>query len=82
MEATQVVFLEDMRARQLAVAWETCKGDREQWLTTAGLLPTPQVLRFCEMLIRNEICKDDGTTQPLAMQYITRLATKTLGLKA
>jgi hypothetical protein len=78
MNPAALIFLEDERARQLTVAWEACKGHKDKWLNAAGLKTHPTIQRTCDMLLMNNICQENGVVDTLAMQYITRLATKAL----
>ncbi len=83
MHPAALVFLEDQRARRLAVAWQACKGDERTWLETAGFAGDISGIKaVMTMLLRNEICRPGGVTDELALKYITSLATAPLGKKA
>lgn len=79
MQPTALVFLSDPIARRLAVAWQTCKGDEKHWLAAAGLESSlfAEANRLCHTLRINNICRDGGVTDKLALQYITTLITNT-----
>jgi hypothetical protein len=75
MDATALVFLNHQLARQLAVAWQTCKGDESKWLECAGIERNlfADANRFCSALKMNYICRPGGVTDKLAIKYITQI---------
>jgi hypothetical protein len=82
MHTATLVFLEDSRARRLAVAWAACKGNDKSWLETAGFDPTMVGLRpLCTMLKNNGICQPAGVVDELVLKYIGALATRELKKK-
>jgi hypothetical protein len=80
MDPTALVFMEDAMARRLAVAWPVCKGDEDQWFDAAGFTPKQraEALRIGRALRLNGICRDGGTTDPLAIEYIQAVIVKPL----
>ena len=80
MSPPALVFLNDQLARQLAVAWMTCKGDEATWLETAGIRPylEADARQLCRALRMNGICRDGGVTDQLAMRYISTMISAPL----
>ena len=80
MRPPALVFLSDPLARQLAVAWQACNGNEAEWLSTAGIKPyfRGEAMELCIALRRNNICRDGGITDTLAMRYITTVASEPL----
>ena len=78
MDQTALVFLEDPLARRLAVAWQATGGDEDAWYEVAGLPADLTVRRTCFALRANNICRDGGVTDPLALRYIAALVSEPL----
>lgn len=75
VEAAFLVLLDTPAAMKLAVAWQYLDQKRrteEEWGAVAGV-EARQVKRVGDPLRRCGICRDDGTTHPLALQYIARM---------
>lgn len=72
MHVTALVFLDDPIARRLVVAWQTCGGNKSQWLEAAGLESKlwAEANRLCTALLMNKICRDGGVVDKVAMTYI------------
>src|SRR5882672_9289514 len=80
MHATALLLLRDnATVQQLVVAWPNVKQHRltekmvQSWAQVAGV-PEYEVYTWMPMLVSNGICLKDGTVDPLAMGYLTRLA--------
>lgn len=71
LHASSLVLLESIAARRLAVAWQFLGEDRGEasWAAVAGV-PTFDARRFGAGLKASDICRADGTTDPLALNYI------------
>lgn len=80
MDQTALVFLEDPLARRLAVAWQACGGDEDEWLLAAGIAGADlsDADRLCKALRANGICREGGVTDKLALGYIRALVTEPL----
>lgn len=82
MQPAQLVFLEDARARRLAVAWAACQGDEKTWAEMAGFArSTPGLAPLMTCLQANGICRPGGQVDELALKYIGALASKSLPRK-
>ncbi len=81
MHQTALVFLDDPIARRLAVAWASCRGKFESdddWTSAAGLSYSSDAKRLCRALKINGICRENGTTDTLALQYIAHVVAAPL----
>lgn len=74
-DAAMLVFLDSPAPMKLAVAWPRLetkqRSNYEKWAEKAGL-DTWQAKKFGVPLRENGICRDDGTTHPVALSYIAR----------
>lgn len=85
MHPSALVFLQgDVKAQRLAVAWPLAYRPNskenaiyDRWCVASGL-PLSIVVRIGPSLRANGICRDDGTVDPLAQQYISAQVQKTL----
>lgn len=79
-----LTFLDSPIARKLAVAWQTCGGNEDEWLEYAGIAGSeiPDARKLCFALRQNKICRDGGTTAPAALGYIRAIVAAPLKGKA
>lgn len=80
MDPSALVFLDSSDARKLAVAWRLLGTDRTDlaWGAVAGVSPLVAA-RHRQSLTRSGICREDGTTDDLALRYVAQLAGKAAG---
>jgi hypothetical protein len=78
MHASALVFLENPLARRLAAAWPMCNGTNTEWLDAAGVTVGEQstALKTAAALKANGICRANGVTDELAMQYLAAIASE------
>jgi hypothetical protein len=80
VDPSALTFLEEPEARRLAVAWTTLdrwERDEGRWAAAAGVSPSV-ASRIGPVLVRSGICRDDGTLDELARQYIAAQVQQTL----
>jgi hypothetical protein len=82
MNPSDLVFLEKREAQLLAAAWPHLKKPRteERWQRLAGV-DEYEAESLCLILRESEICKEDGTTDPLALAFIASRMTRGLPKK-
>lgn len=80
MDPSALVFLDTTDARKLAVAWRLLGEDRTDiaWATLAGVSPV-SAARHRHALTGSGICREDGTTDDLALRYVAQIAGKAAG---
>jgi hypothetical protein len=80
MENVALVFLEDAFARRLAVAWEVCGGNEEDWFDAAGVTSQQrqQARQVGRALRLHGICRDGGVTDKVALEYIRAVIARPL----
>ena len=78
MHPTALVFLEDPIARKLAVAWASCGGQEDAWLSAAGLGESYEAKRISKALRINGVCRDGGVTDAKALAYIAAIVAEPL----
>lgn len=82
LDAASLVLLDTPVAQKLAAAWPRLKpserSDIAKWAAVAAV-EAFRAKTIAPALRRCGICRDDGTTSPLALQYLTRLMLGTTG---
>lgn len=75
MDVSHLVFLDSVAARKLAVAWQLLHDDRtdEAWMRLAGVTHL-EFARTARSLRASNICRDDGSTDEIAIKYIAGIA--------
>lgn len=80
--AAALALLDSPAARRMAAAWPFLGEDRSlaAWAAAAGV-PGAAAQRFGPALRTAKICRDDGTTEELALQYIAAQTTKGMAVR-
>lgn len=80
--AAALALLDSPEARRLAAAWPFLGEDKslEAWGRAAGVTPAA-AQRFAPPLLAAGICKDDGMTEGLALQFIAARMTQGMAVK-
>lgn len=81
MKASDLIFLETREAQVLASSWPYLKEPRTEtnWIALSGL--DDSAASLIGILKASGICNDDGTTDPLALQFIAQRMVRSAGLK-